>query len=121
MSIPLGRPALKSLPLQCAVGVLSAWSKADSFVPDGTAQSGHEVAPPLKGWAVFGRPCGTSGGENSPLALEALRVGEGASGTLSALGHSLLQISLEGQASGGQGGFSPLHPLTRVPLDPVRG
>ena len=23
------------------------------------------------------------------------------------------------KASGGQGGFSPLHPLTRVPLDPV--
>ncbi len=28
--------------------------------------------------------------------------------------------SLDGCASGGQGGFSPLHPQTRVPLDPVR-
>jgi len=38
---------------------------------------------------------------------------------LSAFGHVLLQTSLDGQASGGQGGFSPLYPLTRVPLDPV--
>ncbi|AMV17549.1 hypothetical protein VT03_06630 [Planctomyces sp. SH-PL14] len=38
---------------------------------------------------------------------------------LSALGHALLQTSFDGQASGGQGGFSPLHPLTRGPLDPV--
>ncbi|AMV21189.1 hypothetical protein VT03_25025 [Planctomyces sp. SH-PL14] len=45
------------------------------------------------------------------------RVGEGAYGTLFAIGHLLLQMSLDGQASGGQGGFSPLHPLTRVPLD----
>jgi len=38
---------------------------------------------------------------------------------MSAFGHDLLQTSLDGQASGGQGAFCPLHPLTRVPLDPV--
>ena len=64
--------------------------------------------------------CGT-GVEDSPLAMESSRVGEGASGTASAFGHDLLQKSLDGQASGGQGAFCPLHPLTRVPLDPVFG
>ncbi|AMV16564.1 hypothetical protein VT03_01660 [Planctomyces sp. SH-PL14] len=34
----------------------------------------------------------------------------GPSGTLSLSGHSLLQTSLDGQASGGQRGFAPLHP-----------
>jgi len=38
---------------------------------------------------------------------------------VSAFGHSLLQTSLDGQASGGQEAFCPLHPLTRVPLDRV--
>ena len=62
--------------------------------------------------------CG-SGAEDSPLAPQSPRVGEGASSTVSAFGHDLLQISLDGQASGGQGEFFPLHSLTRVPLDPV--
>ncbi len=42
----------------------------------------------------------------------------GTSGTSSALGHSLLQTSLDGQASGGQGRCPSALP-TRVPLDPV--
>ena len=54
-----------------------------------------------------------------PLALQSPRVGVGACDTLSALGHTRLPTVPDGQASGGQGGVSPLHPLTRVPLDPV--
>ncbi len=38
-----------------------------------------------------------------PLALQSPRIGEGASDTVSASGDSLLQTSLDGQASGGQG------------------
>ncbi len=45
-----------------------------------------------------------------PLALAPPRVGEGAYGTLSALGHSLLQTSLDGQASGGRGDSPPRIP-----------
>ncbi len=37
----------------------------------------------------------------------------GASGTVSAFGHSLLQTSLDGQASGGQRGVAPLHSPAR--------
>jgi len=69
-----------------------------------------------------GRPLYRTSVEDSLTSHRSLcnpRVGEGAYNTLSAFGHSLLQTSLDGQASGGQGGFSPLHPLTRVPLDPV--
>ena len=54
-----------------------------------------------------------------PLGLQSLRVDVGAYDTVSALGHALLQTSLDGQASGGQEAFCPLPPLTRVPLDPV--
>ncbi len=66
-----------------------------------------------------GRPlCGT-GVEDSPLALQSPRVGEGASGTLSAApGYSLLQTYLDERASGGQGAL-PARIPTRVPLDPV--
>ena len=45
------------------------------------------------------------------------RVGEGASGTVPALGHVLLQTSLDGQASGGQGVAPARHqgqPWTRL-------
>ena len=59
-------------------------------------------------------PCGTGVGD-SPLALQSRRVGEGAYGTLSAFGHGALQISLDGQASGGQEGVAPLHPPPGYP------
>ncbi|AMV20653.1 hypothetical protein VT03_22325 [Planctomyces sp. SH-PL14] len=53
--------------------------------------------------------------------MQSPRVGEGAYDTLAKVGQVLLQTSLDGQASGGQEAFCPLHPLTRVPLDPVLG
>ncbi len=59
-------------------------------------------------------PCET-GVEDSPLALQSPRVGEGASGTVSAFGHSLLRASLDGQASGGQGGVTPCIPHQGAP------
>jgi len=64
-------------------------------------------------------PLCETGVENSPLALHSARNRSGASGIQSAFAHTLLQTSPDGQASGGQRGFSPLHSLTRVPLDPV--
>ena len=46
----------------------------------------------------------------------------GAYDTVSALGHALLQTSLDSQASGGQRGIlPPCTPLTRVPLDLAPG
>jgi hypothetical protein len=44
----------------------------------------------------------------------------GAYGTVSALGHDLSPMVSGETASGGQEAFCPLHPLTRVPLDPAR-
>ncbi len=65
-----------------------------------------------------GSLCGT-GVEDSLLAFLVPRgLVWGASGTLSALGYVLLQTSLDGQASGGQGRCPSALP-TRVPLDPV--
>ncbi len=71
-----------------------------------------------------GRPlCGT-GVEDSPLAPESPWVGEGAYDTVSALGHVLLPMVSDGQASGGQRAKkttqAPSALPTRVPLDPVK-
>ncbi|AMV20089.1 hypothetical protein VT03_19495 [Planctomyces sp. SH-PL14] len=67
--------------------------------------------------------CGT-GVEDSTLALESPRVGEGASHTSSAFGHTRYPMVFDETASGGQRAEkttqAPLHSLTRVPLDPDR-
>ncbi len=52
--------------------------------------------------------------------MQSPRVGKGAYGTVSAAGHDLSPTVSGETASGGQEAFCPLHPLTRVPLDPVR-
>ncbi|AMV20693.1 hypothetical protein VT03_22525 [Planctomyces sp. SH-PL14] len=69
------------------------------------------------------RPCWAPTGLQHPslLALHPRGLVGGAYGTWTALGHGLLQTSLDERASGGQGAFCPLHPLTRVPLDPALG
>ncbi len=63
-------------------------------------------------------PCGT-GVENSPLDLQSPRVGEGASGTLSAAWiHKADDGSRRARPPAGKG-CDPLASPTRVPLDPV--
>ncbi|AMV17018.1 hypothetical protein VT03_03950 [Planctomyces sp. SH-PL14] len=62
-----------------------------------------------------GCPLCVTGVEDSPLAFQSPRIGEGESDTVSALGHDLLQTSLDGQASGGQEGVAPLHPPPGCP------
>ncbi len=57
-----------------------------------------------------GRPLWGTGVEDSHRSLcNPRRVGEGAYGTVSAIGHALLPTSLDGQTSGGQRGVAPLH------------
>ncbi len=58
-------------------------------------------------------------GKQRTSALDSPRVGEGASDTLSAFGHSFLQRSLDGPGLRRARGVTPLASPTRVPLDPV--
>ncbi len=49
-----GSPPLIGVPRCFRWGLIPAERR--SFAPDGTARSNLALAPPLKGWAVFGRP-----------------------------------------------------------------